>query len=778
MLVAHSKPDGDPQTLLAHCLNVARLCGEACKGIGLEKLGYLTGLLHDMGKSQEPVQRRIMGLTDERADHSYVGMRWLMERAARESSSMYLAAQMAAIAIGCHHGVRCDMLSPLGHESWKDKLRLGSTDKNYAECVRRFFSEVVPERKVEALMAEAEAEVARLRAKLKQLSPSEAQQNFSLGFTQRALFSALVDADWTDTACFMCGLALHERPSRKDRSRMWEELFAQSEARLGALPEKHPIDGLRRELSERCRDAGEAVKPGIYRLCLPTGAGKTYVGLRFCLNAARSIDARHIFYFAPYKSITGQNAERIREIIGAENVLEHHSDFIAEAGDEANYQMYSGRWEGCPVICSTVVQLMDTLFAAPRRNVRRLAALAGSVLLFDEVQALPPKHTYLFNLAINTLANLFGCVVVLCTATQPALGVLKHPLMLSENCDIIPDYREIFARLKRIDCDVSRCRHGAMTAPELAEFVSSLCGRHRSALVVMNTKSAAVSLYGELRERLEAGTHLFCLTTRMCPAHRRDVIDRLKALLDAGERVVCVSTQLIEAGVDLSFDCAVRSMAGLVNAIQAGGRSNRHGEGTGVLYMVDCREDLSHLQEIDEAKQAMRRLLESMPEDTDWLGVDAMDNYYRLLYSFSATKEEMEYRHGSVSLVDLLSVNEAGVKAAAGAGKRVLSFTMHQAFETAEGAFEAISDEKLGVLVPCGEGKELIEKLLSGERSPELFRQLEPYTVQLGESELRRLGDAVSTALDGTVKILLGNYYDAGGPGVVFEPLPLEPMFL
>lgn len=781
MLVAHRKPcNGEIQSLPVHCLNVARLCSEICKAVGLEKLGYLAGLLHDLGKSSSTGQRRILGLTNERVNHSSAGMRWLMERAVKAPASTYLAAQMAAIAIGCHHGVRCDMVSPLGHEDWKDRLHPGNADEHYAECVQSFFSEVIPEREAEALLEAAGQEVRQLRLKLNSLYPDEAQRSFSLGFTQRLLFSALVDADWTDTACFMDGKELPEREGSEARARMWEELYLRGERHIGALPGSHPIDGLRRELSERCRDAGEDIEPGVYRLCLPTGAGKTYAGLRLCLNAARSINARHIFYFAPFKSITGQNAGRIREAIGAENVLEHHSDFIAEAGDEANYQMYSSRWEGCPVICSTMVQFLDTLFAAPRRNVRRLASLAGSVLLFDEVQALPLKHTYLFNLAVNTLAGLFGCVVILCTATQPALGELKHPLILPENCDIVPSYRELFTRLKRVSCDVSRCLHGAVTVPELARFVSELSDEHRSTLVVMNTKAGAVGLYNELRGRLDSDVHLFCLNTRMCSAHRSDVIRQLEGLLGKG-RVVCVSTQLIEAGVDLSFECAVRSMAGLVNAIQTGGRSNRHGDGLGALYIVDCDEKLSYLKEIDEAKQTMRRLLEAMPEGTDWLGVDAIDRYYELLYSQKSIEKEMEYQQDSsglsVSLVDLLTINKQGMTAAAGAGRKVQNFTMHQAFETAEGAFEAISDEKRGVLVPYGAGEKLIGRLLSGERSPELFRQLETYTVQLSDGELHKLDGAVAVGLDGTVMMLQSNYYDAKGPGVVFDPLPLEPMF-
>lgn len=784
MLIAHRNPvTGETQSLSVHSFNVSRMCGEACEPLGLKKLGYLTGLLHDSGKASIDFQQRIMRISNQRVNHSSAGMRWVMERAAKGLSSKYLAAQMAAIAIGCHHGVRCDVVSPLGHEDWKDKMYYTGSNKEYAECMRCFFNEVVSESEVDTLLTEAGREVKALYQKLGRLFSSEAQRSFSLGFVNRLLFSALVDADWTDTASFMDGIKPPERLGADARSQVWEELFTRAENSIGTLPERHPIDALRRELSETCRDAGSNVQPGIYRLCLPTGAGKTYAGLRFCLNAARNINARHIFYFAPFKSITGQNAARIRAVIGPENVLEHHSDFIAEAGNELNYQMYTSRWDGSPIISSTSVQLLDTLFAAPRRNVRRMASLAGSVLLFDEVQALPLRHTYLFNLAVNTLASLFGCVVVLCTATQPALSALKYPLMLGTNCEIVPNYRDVFAKLRRVGCDVSRCLHGAMTVAELAAFVGGLSEKHRSVLVVMNTKSAAVELYRELSGGLESGVQLFCLTTRMCSAHRKRVISQLENMLTSGERVVCVSTQLIEAGVDLSFDCAVRSMAGLVNAVQVGGRSNRHGDGElGSLYVVDCDENLSHLKEIGEAKEAMRHLLESMPEGTDWLGVDAMDRYYELLYSSNSVKEEMEYHHnsvsGSVSLVDLLTVNEKGMKAIAGAGETAPpNFTMHQAFGTAEGIFEAISDEKLGVLVPYAEGAGLISRLLSGEHHSELFRQLEAYTVQLSEGELHRLDGAIAVELDGAVKVLLNNYYDANGSGVVFEPLPLNHIF-
>lgn len=787
MLIAHwNSHDNKDQSLEDHSRNVAMLCAEACKPVSLEKLGYLTGLMHDMGKASGICQLRIRGMLDERPNHSSAGMRWLLEQASSDSGTKYLAAQMAALAIGCHHSGRCDVVSPIGREVWKDRINSESALEHYDESVERFFSEVIPKSEVFALIDQAAEEVKALRLALRRFEKGSAQREFARGFVQRLLFSALVDADWTDTACFMGCQPLPKRTGSASRAALWAELAKRGETYIDGMPKKHPIDALRRELSERCRDAGKGAKPGIYRLCLPTGAGKTYAGLRFCLQAAQSINAQHIFYFAPYKSITGQNADRIREAIGYEHVLEHHSDFVADTGaDEQLYLARSSRWEGVPVICSTAVQLLNTLFAAPRQNVRRMSPLAGSVLLFDEVQALPLKHTYLFNLAVNTLAELLGCVVVLCTATQPKLEALKYPLRLSEGSDIIPDYRILFDRLRRINCDISHCSGGAMGIPELAGFVSRLSDEHLSTLVVMNTKTGAVRLYNELKERLDNGTRLFCLTTRLCSEHRKKLISELEFMLcGKKERIVCVSTQLIEAGVDLDFDCAVRSLSGLVNAVQTGGRCHRHGEGgLGTLYLVNVDESLSRLPEIDEAKIAAGDLLSLLPNGTDWLGIDAIDRYYELFYSRSFCKKEMEYPGETsdglaVKLVDLLSLNEIGVKAHSGAGGPAIpDFLLRQSFGTAEGIFEAIPDGGTSVLVPYGDGRELIAELLSGDVSGADFRRLEAYAVQLSPGELKRLEGAVYTALDGAVSVLHENYYDSDGIGIVFDPLPLNDMF-
>ena len=218
----------------------------------------------------------------------------------------------------------------------------------------------------------------------------------------------------------------------------------------------------------------------------------------------------------------------------------------------------------------------------------------------------------------------------------------------------------------------------------------------------------------------------------------------------AGKRAVCVSTQLIEAGVDISFDCVVRSMAGLSSVAQAAGRCNRHGEADcRPVYLIGCAdENLDYLPEIDDAAQAMRRFLERQPEETELLSPGAIREYYRIYYAGEKQALAMEYPFTlenfvppmQVTMADLLSCNSAGVEAYRAAGHAAPgSWELRQAFGTAEGQFEAISDETVPVLVPYGEGKEKIAALLAGHCTPQMLRGLEPYVVALSRGEIRRL---------------------------------------
>ena len=791
VLIAHILPPSGPgakprvQTLEEHSRHVAELCADACRPFGLENTGRLMGWLHDAGKAAPEAQDHLWHQTREKLNHSAAGMRWIWEQTARQRASVRMAGQMIALAIGCHHSGRCDCLAPDGNVRWLERMRSDQARALYQPSVDAFFADCCQEETLHALIGKAADEIAALYKAAGGLLPEGTERNvrrdarcFALGFLQRFLFSALVDADWTDTASFMNGTPLPDAPTDAQRLAVWEQLCGHTEQFVGTLQAKRPIDRLRQEISDQCLMAARDRPPGIYRLYVPTGGGKTYSGLRFCLQMARRQNARHLFYFAPYKSITRQNADNIRRAVGAEWVLEHHSDVLFAPDQEEAQERWlalSQRWQGVPVICTTMVQLLNTLFAAPRQNVRRLTALAGSVLLLDEVQALPLRDTCLLNLALDALARLFGCTVVLCTATQPDLAGVEYPLTFSPRMDLVPDYQLRFGQFRRTRI-VPPAIPGGQSMAAITDFVAARKRENRSVLVILNTKSAVNRLLDALQPLVPADCPVFCLTTYLCPQHRNDVLAQIRQRLDAGLPLICLSTQLIEAGVDLSFDCVIRDLAGLPSIAQAAGRCNRHGEsGCRPVYLIECAgENLAPLPEIYDGREITRELLAQLPVGTDLLSPEAVALYYQRYYSSPPHRQDMRYRIPSLgdgTMLDLLCCNVQGIQAFLESGRKpACKNDLCQAFGTAEAAFAAIPDETVPVLVPYGAGREKLPNLRSGRGGAALLRKLQPYTVAISRSQCQRLGDGLYPALDGTVLILREEYYDSTHKGLTFEP--------
>ena len=787
-LIAHRDTSIQPerfQSLEEHSRNVSYLCGKACHPIGLENLGKLSGLLHDMGKASPDVQDYLYGKPfPAKLNHSGAGMRWIWETFKNRKQSYRLASQMAAIAIGCHHGTRCDIFSPdTGNELWLERMYSEKADSLYYESVHAFFASCIPESEVIALMDLAAKEVLSLYQSLNTVAhdciSSDNPKDFSvslqfmIGFAQRFLFAALVDADWSDTATFTANTSLAVKNSTS-----WNALCQNVEHYLENLPAARPIDTLRHEISLQCKITGQNAKPGIYRLYVPTGGGKTYAGLRYCIHAAQHTNASRIFYFAPYRSIIGQNTSHFRQALGGDEfVLEHHSDVIQDEAEHEALLPFTQRWQGVPMIATTMVQFLNTLFAAPRKNARRLPSLSNAILFFDEIQALPTCHTYLFNLAINFLSHKMGCIVVLCTATQPALEQLTYPL---HAIDLVPDYAKLFDQFKRTQI-VPLLSSAGFSSSDFAKLAQEKLTCSHSILLIFNTRSLAEKLYDQLTASLGDTVTLVCLTTHLCPQHRMDLIHQIKQHLDLpfSKKIVCISTQLIEAGVDLSFDCVIRSMAGLPSVAQAAGRCNRNGETScREVYLVPCspaEEHLERLADLDEGRRATERLLASFP-DSDLLSPETILNYYKLFYAESHQTYTMQGPTSSgMTLLDLFSQNASGVQKFQESHNSPLPI-LRQAFDTAESSFHALDSDTISVVVPYQRGQEIISQLMTTEfPSATLLRDAQHYTVELYRNEFDHLNKvgAIQVSPQKQIYFLNSLHYDAA-KGVCLNSLVPE----
>ena len=770
------------QSLEEHCRNVAELCAASCRPLGLESLGRVTGLLHDMGKTASKVQGHLYGTDTSHYNHSSAGMRWIWENYKNSSDkNARLAAQFVAVAIGCHHSERIDVFAPNGSAPWLERMYSEQALAVYSECCDRFFQECICEREIREIFSLAVNEMGEFRQHLLQ---SERKQNnakdwssiqFMLGLAQRYLFSALIDADWSDAACFDQGV-----PPKEASPPHWEELCLNAETFFSKLDSRRPIDVLRGEISEQCRSAGQQAKAGIFRLYVPTGGGKTYSGLRYCLHAAFHRKASRIFYFAPFRSIIGQNTKEFQKVLGDPNsVLEHHSDVTIDFDNE-NLLRQMARWQGIPMISTTMVQFLNTLFAAPRQNVRRMVSLANSILLFDEIQSLPVRHTYLFNEAVNFLSEYLGCTIILCTATQPELQKVDYPIRFSEPKDLVPDYNLRFDQFRRTKI-VPLTLPGGYDAEKLATLAVEKLSYQQSLLMILNTRSAVETVFSILQKRNISGLSLFCLTTHLCPRHRQDVIEEIRTRLShfsETQKLLCISTQLIEAGVDLSFDCVIRSTASLPSIAQAAGRCNRNAEvACRDVYLapVDERlEDLSHLKELHSGKLATQQLLRRLPPESDLLSPKSIQQYYQIFFSDHRQTEEMgdpvQLEQGGSSLWDdlfeLLSCNRNSVLAyVETSGRQKPGFwTLQQAFGTAEANFRALDDGSFPVVVPYSEdGKAVIGRLRGESASSSLLNAAQPYVVGVSPYEkqcLERSG-ALLYAQNNDIALLNEPFYDS-----------------
>ncbi|MCH5324218.1 MAG: CRISPR-associated helicase Cas3' [Eubacterium sp.] len=771
---------GEYQTNQAHLTRTAELAQKRNRLPELDNIVHLAALLHDVGKYSDAWQEYFLkSVKDEpggeKLDHATAG-----GQAARELMGGSPASVMIQTAIYSHHGL-CDCYSLYDDTFLLDKRNNKAASLPIAECTENFYNEFNKEdikKLAELADADARALCVRIKEKIKEWGGEKnayGNSRFYLGMYQKLLMSLLIDADRRDTEDFAFGRDIG--CTVEDTARLWEECEKTLENMLAGFKADSDINRRRSEISLMCKNAADQ-SCGRYLLTVPTGAGKTLSSLRFAISHAKKFNKSRIIYVAPFQSIVEQNAHEIREALGHPGVvLEHHCNIIIEDEEQQmKYDRITEDWQ-FPVIVTTAVQFLNTIFSAKTGCLRRMHSLCDSVIIIDEVQALPINITELFNMAVNFFSEFAGTDFVLCTATQPRLSELKKNNLLFAG-QMAGDPKQYEQAFKRVDIDDDTgIIPAGMSIEDAALYISEKAEKYGSVLFIANTKSCAEKIYQRVAQLKGGEFEVSHLSTNMYPEHRRQVIKSLKKNTD--KKRICISTQIVEAGVNISFKCVIRSFAGLDSIIQAAGRCNRNGEydrgNVFVVRMNSEAENLSHLKDIRLAQQAMidvQMYIKDKNRDMSLDSPEAIELYFNRYYE--SRKNELDYpvtiNGTATGILDMLSENK---KFCQEKHKPMLV----QAFKTAGEEFEVIADA--GKITLVVETKETTEKLAmlediktDGKDKRRILRELQSYTVSVSGYQKDKLAGGIRTIMNGQIAVLDERFYNEK-IGVTYEPKPM-----
>ncbi|MDR1911211.1 MAG: CRISPR-associated helicase Cas3' [Helicobacteraceae bacterium] len=742
------------QPLATHLENVARLARKFGAIFGAENIAYFIGLVHDLGKYTKAFQAYIIESIKDgdvrRGDiiHAFQGSRFILEKIQEP-----LIAEIIANIVAAHHGGLYDGVSN-GKKPIYEKIEKYDSKLYYVEAKKAFENEILMRQDFAKLCVDEISKALNI-CKEKKLNGL-----FTLHLFTKALFSCLVDADRCDAARWNIENEIEQS------SPNWTKRIEELENHLNCVKSEANINisRIRKMISDQCGEAGKRER-GIYTLCVPTGGGKTLSSLRFALKHAQERGLDRIIYVIPYLSILDQTAKTIREALNCSKddnfVLEHHSniDIPENEEDENEYKLLTSRWDS-PIILTTMVQFLETIYSNKASKLRKFHNMANSVVIFDEVQALPIKCVHLFNDAINFL-HIFGkTTVLLCTATQPSLDKVCRPILLSKNSSltsICAKDLKCFNRAIIID----KTKPEGWTIEELAQFTQSQLDFGKNTLVILNTKYEVKSLYNMCKcFKYEKAF----LTTDLCPEHRSKTLDQTRENLNKERPVLCISTQLIEAGVDISFDCVIRAGAGLDSIVQAAGRCNRNGESATLqeVYVVNIKDErLSLLPEIEDGKRATK-IVFCEKRSKNLLSDDALDLFYK--YYFHRQKDKMDYNVAkSTKVYDLLNHNTLEVTAYEEQNQRKYQ-GLPCAFKSAADKFSVIDRGQTGIVVPYGGAMKLVERLKAEYNLKDkmnTLKKLQKYTISVYSYVLNKLEKAGAiTMIDDTFYLLSSEYYD------------------
>lgn len=776
------------QSVKEHLDNVSKYCGRKACNINLKNTAYLIGLLHDMGKLgidfQDYIEKQKLNNNDKqeggKVDHAVYGAKYIYEKYKDGNKMQQYTSQVIALVLCYHHGGLPDCIDVNNKIALIERMNK-VCDLKY-KMVLEEFEHIYNKSIVEGLFIKANDEIETF---LKKIYSNVDKRNlaFEVHLLIKVLYSIIIDSDWLDSYLFEINKPYFEGTKLLNRIDFYIENL---EGKLNEFKKIKPVSkkqqvvfDKRNEIADDCLEISTN-STGVYTLTVPTGGGKTLSSLRFALNHAKDKRKERVFYIAPYTSIIEQNAKEVRDIIKCdENLLEYHSNILNERSvdkivyeDKNDVKIFSDRWD-YHFVFTTMVQFLNTLYAAPTSNIRRLQSISNSVIIFDEVQSIPLHCVSLFNGAVNFLSKYLNCTIILCTATQPVLHKVKRPIYLSENHEIVKDVPDAFRKLKRVEV-IDKTRIEGYSHIDAANFVLERKQEKKSLLMIVNTVDAAENIY-KLIKASEFKGNLYYLSSNICPLHRMEVVEAIKGSLKNKEDVICISTSIIECGVNLSFECVIRSLTGLDSIAQAAGRCNRHGEiEKSEVYIINLQkeyENTTRLKAIEIGKIKTINILDLYKRDfkafdSSLLSTKAIYKYFTRFIKEESVKEQFDYpidKKGG-SIYSLLSSNQSLIQRYNGYTDTRYKLHFCFQFKEARKRFKVIEDNTKTLIVPYKEGKELINDLNSSlyvERKISALKKAQAYTVNVFEHKFQKLDKmgAISTCDVEGVYILNDGFY-------------------
>lgn len=670
------------QLLSEHLTAVARRTAESLPPF-LYEVGWYAGLWHDLGKYIPKWQCYLRGETKERVFHSHQGAllaidRYLEQnRSPDQNKSPDLMPAIAFVIAGHHTGLK--NRSDLELEEFE---QYGNNYKKALEIAQQEIPSFLP-------------------PQLPDIKLPTLQREFAI----RMLFSALVDSDRLDAREF--DQKNNPPQEQGDRVHLQSKKCLNPRSLSKFEPSvlqarSAPIDQLRNVFANYCITNAKSSK-GLFRLTGACGIGKTRASLRFALLHGEHNNMAGIIYVGPLKSIVEQTANDYRELLDEASVLEHHSGFEPEAQDVKNYRLDTERWDK-PFILTSGVQFYESLFSNLPSQCRKLHNIANRVILIDEAQTIPLNLVIPILDVLETLVKDWGCTVVLMSATQPAFDRLQYPTI--QAIDIVPQEVVIqqFQELERVTYQISLEK--PWTWQDIGHDIIN--SEKQQTLVVVNTTRLAREGYQKLVELVETVPgSWFHLSTRMCPQHRQQVLHQIKALLQDEKPCYLISTQLIEAGVDLDFSRVYRQLGPLDSIIQAAGRCNRNGKlekQAAVVTVFELEDKTKVSTEYQNRIAITRAILEQNPQALSNDLLNSIQHYFRQVY------------------------NEIH-----GGGKEIQQLRCSYNYPKVAQKFRVIDDNwQQSVVVPWQEGAALISELKNQtELRQEDWQKLQKYTVGL-----------------------------------------------